>query len=78
MLKCAGFQEAHGRWRDPAAALCDATHLEPPILFACCIFAVQNPKKRATADEILQHPWLKKQGVASDKPLDNVILKRLG
>ena len=37
----------------------------------------RNPKKRATADSILQHPWLKEHGVASDKPLDNAILSRL-
>lgn len=38
----------------------------------------QDPKKRATAEQILQHPWMKENGVASDKPLDNVILKRMG
>lgn len=36
-----------------------------------------NPKKRATADEILNDPWMKENGAASDKPLDNVILSRL-
>jgi len=36
-----------------------------------------NPKKRATADEILKHPWMKENGVASEKPLDNAILTRL-
>ncbi len=40
--------------------------------------AAQDPKKRATADQILQHPWMRENGVASDKPLDNVILKRMG
>lgn len=38
---------------------------------------VQDPKKRATADTILQHPWMKENGTASDKPLDNVILSRM-
>ncbi|GAB4824128.1 hypothetical protein N2152v2_011174 [Parachlorella kessleri] len=37
-----------------------------------------DPRKRATADQILQHPWMRENGVASDKPLDNVILKRMG
>lgn len=36
-----------------------------------------NPAKRATADQILKHPWMKEHGVASDKPMDNVILTRL-
>lgn len=36
-----------------------------------------DPKKRATADQILKHPWMKENGVASDKPMDNVILTRL-
>jgi calcium-dependent protein kinase len=38
---------------------------------------VQDPKKRATADAILQHSWMKENGTASDKPLDNVILTRM-
>lgn len=37
----------------------------------------RNPAKRAKADEILKHPWMKEHGVASDKPLDNAILNRL-
>ncbi len=36
-----------------------------------------NPANRATADEILQHPWMRENGVATNKPLDNVILKRM-
>jgi calcium-dependent protein kinase len=38
---------------------------------------LQDPKKRATADEIVQHPWMKENGVATDKALDNVILNRM-
>ena len=37
----------------------------------------RNPAKRAKADEILKHPWMKENGVATDKPLDNAILNRL-
>ena len=37
----------------------------------------RDPAKRATAESILKHPWLKEHGVASDKPLDNVVLSRL-
>lgn len=36
-----------------------------------------DPKKRASAEEILKHPWMQENGVASDKPLDNAILNRL-
>jgi hypothetical protein len=32
---------------------------------------------RATCADILQHPWLKQEGVATDKPLDNVVLGRM-
>ena len=44
-----------------------------------CVRSLLNrdAKKRATASEILQHPWLAQQGVASDKPLDNVVIKRM-
>ncbi len=38
---------------------------------------MQNPAKRATADQILQHPWMKEHGTASSEPLDNIILKRM-
>ena len=37
----------------------------------------QDPKKRATANEILQHSWMRENGTASDRPLDNVIVKRM-
>jgi len=37
----------------------------------------QDPAKRATADQILQHPWMREHGTASSAPLDNIILKRM-
>jgi len=37
----------------------------------------KKPEKRATAQEILQHPWMKENGVASDKPIGDVVLNRL-
>lgn len=41
------------------------------------IMLPQDPKKRATADQILGHSWMRENGTASDKPLDNVILTRM-
>ncbi len=38
---------------------------------------VMDPKKRATAKQVLEHPWLKEQGVAPDKPMDNVVISRM-
>lgn len=38
---------------------------------------LQDPKKRADANVILQHEWMKENGTASERPLDNVILKRM-
>ncbi len=37
----------------------------------------QDPKKRADANSILQHDWMRENGTASERPLDNVILKRM-
>lgn len=36
-----------------------------------------DPKKRATAADIHQHPWLKMEGTAPDEPLDSVVLERM-
>ena len=38
---------------------------------------VQNPKHRATAIQILQHEWMRENGTASERPLNNVILQRM-
>ena len=38
---------------------------------------VQDPRKRADANRILQHEWMRENGTASERPLDNVILKRM-
>eukprot|EP01025_Chloroclados_australasicus_P049366 TRINITY_DN5618_c1_g1_i1.p1 TRINITY_DN5618_c1_g1~~TRINITY_DN5618_c1_g1_i1.p1 ORF type:complete len:498 (-),score=89.57 TRINITY_DN5618_c1_g1_i1:1369-2862(-) len=37
----------------------------------------RNPAKRALAAEILQHDWLKENGVALDKPLDITVVSRI-
>jgi hypothetical protein len=37
----------------------------------------RDPKKRATAAEILAHEWVKADGVASDEPLEPEVLKRM-
>ena len=52
---------------------------DPPKKYIadCHLRSLQDPKKRATADEILRHSWMKENGTASDKPLDNVILTRM-
>ncbi|CAM8979311.1 unnamed protein product [Rhodiola kirilowii] len=36
-----------------------------------------DPKKRITAAEALEHPWLKEGGDASDKPMDSAVLIRM-
>ncbi|KAK7337340.1 hypothetical protein VNO77_17907 [Canavalia gladiata] len=38
---------------------------------------VRDPRKRITAHEVLRHPWIQVDGVASDKPLDSAVLSRL-
>ncbi|KAF8030140.1 hypothetical protein BT93_E2539 [Corymbia citriodora subsp. variegata] len=37
----------------------------------------QDPKKRITSAQVLEHPWLKEGGEASDKPIDNAVLSRM-
>ncbi|XP_010266896.1 PREDICTED: calcium-dependent protein kinase 29-like isoform X2 [Nelumbo nucifera] len=37
----------------------------------------QDPKKRITAAQALEHPWLKEYGEASHKPLDSAVLTRM-
>ncbi|CAJ1964543.1 unnamed protein product [Sphenostylis stenocarpa] len=36
-----------------------------------------DPQKRLTASEVLDHPWIKEDGEAPDKPLDNAVMNRL-
>ncbi|KAI8012894.1 Calcium-dependent protein kinase 29 [Camellia lanceoleosa] len=38
---------------------------------------MRDPKKRITAAEALEDPWLKEDGEASDKPLDSAVLVRM-
>ncbi|KAJ4981554.1 hypothetical protein NE237_032391 [Protea cynaroides] len=37
----------------------------------------QDPKKRITSSQILEHPWLREDGDVSDKPLDSAVLSRM-
>lgn len=37
----------------------------------------QDPKERLTAVEILNHPWVIEDGIASDKPIDIAVLTRM-
>lgn len=36
-----------------------------------------DPKQRLTAFQVLNHPWIKEDGEAPDRPLDNAVLSRL-
>ncbi|EAY76207.1 hypothetical protein OsI_04143 [Oryza sativa Indica Group] len=36
-----------------------------------------DPKKRISAYEVLNHPWIKEDGEAPDTPLDNAVMNRL-
>ncbi|KAH7289952.1 hypothetical protein KP509_30G025300 [Ceratopteris richardii] len=37
----------------------------------------QDPKERLTAAQVLSHPWIRVDGEASDKPIDNAVLGRM-
>ncbi|KAK4576127.1 hypothetical protein RGQ29_026898 [Quercus rubra] len=37
----------------------------------------QDPKKRITSAQVLEHPWLREDGEASDKPIDSAVLSRM-
>ncbi|KAL2523702.1 Calcium-dependent protein kinase 9 [Abeliophyllum distichum] len=37
----------------------------------------QDPKERITAAEVLEHPWIREGGDASDKPIDIAVLSRM-
>ncbi|KAJ7560118.1 hypothetical protein O6H91_04G114200 [Diphasiastrum complanatum] len=37
----------------------------------------QDPKQRLTAEEVLKHPWVREDGEASDKLIDNSVLSKM-
>lgn len=42
-----------------------------------CRILTHDVAARLTAEQMLQHPWLREHGVASDRPLDSVVISRL-
>ncbi|KAF7831285.1 calcium-dependent protein kinase 2-like [Senna tora] len=38
---------------------------------------IQDPKKRITSAQVLEHPWIREDGNASDKPIDSAVLSRM-
>lgn len=36
-----------------------------------------DPKRRLTAAQVLEHPWMREDGEASDRPLDSAVLSRM-
>ncbi|XP_057957325.1 calcium-dependent protein kinase 2-like [Malania oleifera] len=36
-----------------------------------------DPKKRITSAQVLEHPWIREGGEASDKPIDSAVLSRM-
>ncbi|XWS27836.1 hypothetical protein CRYUN_Cryun25bG0014100 [Craigia yunnanensis] len=42
-----------------------------------CRMLAQDPKKRITSTQVLEHPWIREGGSASDKPLDSAVLSRM-
>ncbi|KAA8520064.1 hypothetical protein F0562_014320 [Nyssa sinensis] len=37
----------------------------------------QDPKRRITSVQVLEHPWIREGGEASDKPIDSAVLSRM-
>ncbi|GMJ10324.1 calmodulin-domain protein kinase 9 [Hibiscus trionum] len=37
----------------------------------------QDPKKRITSSQVLEHPWIREGGSAPDRPLDSAVLSRM-
>ncbi|XP_022926931.1 calcium-dependent protein kinase 21-like isoform X2 [Cucurbita moschata] len=37
----------------------------------------QDPRKRITPAQVLEHPWIREGGDASDKPIDSAVLSRM-
>ncbi|XP_058098341.1 calcium-dependent protein kinase 29-like isoform X1 [Magnolia sinica] len=38
---------------------------------------MQDPKKRITSAQVLEHPWMREDGEAPDKPIDSAVLTRM-
>lgn len=55
------------------------TPCPPPEPAKDCVskMLMRDPKKRASAIQILQHDWMRENGVASDSPLQLEVLTRI-
>ena len=75
MLLNGGIRGA--RWPAPFCSFRETELLSVMVSWRSLECPLQDAAKRATADEILQHPWMREHGTASSVPLDNIVLRRM-
>ena len=79
-----GWQAAATRACVPPATHTPPAYLSPPPssppeAAKDCVrrMLVRDPKRRATAQQILQHEWMRENGVATDQPIQLEVLSRM-